>query len=225
MNKILLAGVALFGLASIGAAGPIGSVGVSPGGTFLEQSAEDNCSWGNKSAQCTGASFFNPTVVNLLTGLSQPVNPGDLLEIIVTGRLCYTSAICSAPPNIGGIFSSTSTLQDSSNSNRVTGHLNTAGQASMHTTMFFGSASNMQVDDFEIPGTLAGLTVTVPEGAHYLFLGTYDSFFADNSGEVSVSFVAFTTPEPGTYVLVMAGLGALVLVRRRAATKLIPRTN
>ena len=223
MKTLFLVGVALYAVAGTAAAGTItlGSFVVNPGATFLQQSAMDNCSYITASAQCTGSSFFDPTRINLL-GLSQAVNPGDTIQLTVSGLECYIGTTCSAPPNIAGIFSQTSAFDPTNtHPNRVTNAVATPGITNVVTSMYIvggPSVDNTLSQDFKISG-LNGLTVVVPSLAQYLFIGIYDSFYADNTGNVTITLSETTvsaSPEPATYVLVLAGLGALAVGRMRA---------
>jgi hypothetical protein len=221
VNKIFASGLALLGLAAVGLAGPIseGSVNVSPGGTFLDQSANDTCSYVTHSVQCTGAAFFAPTFVDL-TALNTPVNGGDTLFLFITGNICYLGANCGTP-NLGGIFSSTNTFLDSTHLNRVQNSISAGGSGYVTATYFSldgttnTAANNTNPNDFIIPGGTS-FSIVVPNGAKFLVLGVYDSFYADNSGNISVglSVIQSATPEPGTYLLIAGGLAALGFIRK-----------
>ncbi len=216
--KSILIGFVLLASASIGSAGAIGVFDIQAGATFLQQSANDNCSFVAASAQCHTAGFFTPAMVDLY---SFGVHAGDTLSITFAGgSMCYHAGVCLAP-SIGGIFSSTSNLLDSSNANRLPDAVS-AGLGSVQTSTWFALTSNAtpgvnntNPNDFSIP-LVGTLNVTVP--GQYLFLGILDSFYADNSGNLSIalSFTsnAVATPEPATYLLMLGGVVALAAGRK-----------
>jgi len=219
--KTILAGVVLIGLSGLAKASPtnLGTFNVSAGGTFLELSAQDNCIWGNKSQDCGTQTFFNPTIVNL-TALG--VNPGDTLVMTTGGTECYIGTTCQSAPNLGAVFSTSSMLMPWFDANRVVGAVQAVGPG-VPTTMYFGS-TNTQSYDFKIPGA-GGMSVIVPTNAQYLFLGVVDSFYADNSGDPTVTLAnagVAVVPEPATYGFALAGLAMLAAItsRTRSAQKI-----
>ena len=224
MKKLFWMGIAILGLAQLGTAGIIvdlGTFDVSAGATFLAQSSQDNCGFVTHSAQCTGASFFAPTVVDLST-LGSGVGAGDSLLMTVHGTECYLGSTCSSPPNIGALFSATSTWLPSS-SNPVPDGISAPGQNFVTTSMWFGG-DNTNTHDFKISGSTPPW-VDVPVGAKFLFIGIFDSFYADNTGNVSITLsidppgdsLLPAVPEPGTYLLALGGFAALGL--RKLASK------
>ena len=56
-------------------------------------------------------------------------------------------------------------------------------------------------------------TRIVPVGATQLQLGVNDDVFNDNGGSFLVSVT--NVPEPGTWLLILSGLGVLVLIGKR----------
>jgi hypothetical protein len=207
---------------AFGAAIDLGSTAVSAGASFLEQSPNDNCSF-MPSTQCTGASFFTPTFINV------SALQGDSLEIIGQGTICFFmgTTCVTGSPMVMGVFSTTNTLLSSSNLNRVTGAIQT-GLPNVTTSTFFGPGGTSDpadpinttiAQDFLIPTTLTGVTVTVPVNAQFLVVGIEDSFYSDNFGNVSVHLINLgavaAVPEPGTFGVALAALAGLVAARKK----------
>ena len=225
MKKLIILVSVLIAFASIGVAGTvtISNIPVSPGGTFLTQSANDNCAFNpHDPALCTGAGFFSPSVIDLL---AFGINNGDPLSITISGVVCYMMASCSisGPPVIGAIFSSTPIFLDAAQPNRVPNGVS-SGLPSLPTSMYFNLAgtvaganqNNTNPNDFVLA---FGSTTNVNAAGRYLFLGILDSFYADNSGTAFVNITATTqgaVPEPGTYVLMLAGMGLIAVRKLRA---------
>jgi hypothetical protein len=95
----------------------------------------------------------------------------------------------------------------------------TSGIPSVSTppTYVGGTATNI-TKDFEVPHSVNvnWLYVTVPTGATQLAVGVIDSIYIDNSDpdrDLGVN-IEVVVPEPGTWMLFGAGLGALLAVRR-----------
>jgi hypothetical protein len=80
---------------------------------------------------------------------------------------------------MGALFSSNATLLANSVQARVPGALASDAPAVVTGATFQGGLPTDIAQDFAVTGT--GVTVTVPVGATQLFVGTLDSFFADNS--------------------------------------------
>ncbi|GEM_PF-4730685 len=198
-------------------AGPIniGTFSVGPKSTFLEQTSQDNCSWAAAGPGCTAA-MFAPTILDLS---ALGVNPGDVLQLTVSGNICY-GIICFGPL-VDALFSTTNTLLSSNNPSRVPGALGppassgSPGLLTEASNMYFGGSNDIAGDFI-----LNGGSVVVPTGAQFLFLGIFDSFYADNSGNASVTIIdngdpVSANPEPGTWVLMASGIGVLTAARKR----------
>jgi len=224
------------GGAAFGGIISLGSQSVSVGATFLEQSSNDNCSV-MASAQCTGASFFAPTFINLV---ALGVNPGDTLQIIAGGSICYVGgSTCSyVSPIEVGVFDTNTTLLGPSNLNRLPGAV-ASELPNATTSAFYGPINTTISQDFRVPGG-TGVTVTVPN-AQYLVVGIKDSFFSDNMGNAWVQLYKIATdpiipppppvvppppvdpppppvvptPEPGTFGVALAGILAFAAGRKR----------
>jgi hypothetical protein len=237
-RTLLIASVAgLFGIGAFGTSVSLGTFAVSAAGTFLEQSSNDNCSFGTAFSGCTAASF-NPTFVDLAT---MGVNPGDTLEIIPMGTMCFLpgSPCGQGPANLGGVFDSNNTLLSSNVLNRLPGAIQTSlpNITSPLYDSYYGSINTAIPQDFSItdayysnpfcnlqnncPVSPIYFSVVVPVGAVYLVLGSLDSFYADNTGNISVQLIDLgssqppTVPEPTEYVMVLTGLGAVAMLRRK----------
>jgi hypothetical protein len=74
--------------------------------------------------------------------------------------------------------------------------------------------------------TGASLRFTAPAGATRLYLGVADAagwtgsagFYSDNQGSFSVDVTLAPVPEPTTWALMLAGLGAVSLLGKRRRT-------
>ncbi|MBZ5602027.1 MAG: hypothetical protein LAO79_06955 [Acidobacteriia bacterium] len=183
------------------------SFAVNAGGTYLELAAEDTCSWFAASGQCTGPAFFDPTVI--------AVTPGSTIQLFALGSINYGTM--TAAPLFGALFSTDGNLGASTSLNRVTGAV-AAGSPNPYvvtTTNSYFAGNNDISQDFQV-GTSV-VTVVVPNNANFLFVGVLDSFYADNSGNASITLNELATPEPATYALALAGLAALLFVRKLRA--------
>jgi PEP-CTERM motif-containing protein len=87
---------------------------------------------------------------------------------------------------------------------------------------FFGNVNTTVPNDFYIP-TGTGITVVVPAGVSFLAVGILDSYYADDSGNPTVTINETAppdppdppgVPEPATLGLFGIGAGALLALRR-----------
>ena len=223
MKTALLVGIALAIVAGSATAGSIGTFSFAANATFLEQSANDNCSWYAAPAGCTSA-IFQPLILDLT---ANNIAQGSLLSLTSsTGNICYYGSTCM-PPLIDVIFSTTSTLLGPTNANRVTGAISsnpvvTQGTlVTPNTQMYFGGQLNGVSGNFLLPLNGGTMTVVVPTGALFLFVGIADSFYADNIGTAAITLADSPNPmpEPGTFALMLGGLGAGAFYLRRRAKK------
>ena len=80
------------------------------------------------------------------------------------------------------------------------------------------SQSTTIAQDFQVlDSPYGGTTVVVPNSANFLIIGVLDSFYADNTGNLSVELTldpSSGVPEPGSYAMVLAGVAGLVALRR-----------
>jgi hypothetical protein len=199
-----------------------GIFAVNAQSTFLLQSSIDNCSAVSAAPGCTADNFL-PLVIDLST-LPTPYTPGlgETLNITGLGQYCpvWGPGCTESPPYLAGIFSSTNTVLDSSNLNRVTGAVASGlpNVTDPATNTYYGDQSTIIPDDFQILNASGdGTTVVVPTDANYLIIGVLDSFYADNGGDLSVQLILDPdsgVPEPASYAMVLAGLAGLAVFRR-----------
>lgn len=115
-----------------------------------------------------------------------------------------------------GVFSSSNTLLAPSQRSRVPGALLSDAAPFVTAPTFAGNEATDIPEDFafDVP---AGITVTVPVGAQYLFLAKHDQRYFDNSDpdhDYGVRIgLAPPVPEPQTWAMFAAGLA---LIGRRA---------
>lgn len=168
----------------------------------------------------------NPKIIDL-SALTFPVNGGDFLLLERIGAVVFATGGTDVGTETGCVFSSTNTLLDPSNINRVPGALD-AGIDFTSPVTSVGSLSTDITQDFRVDDAQGGLNrhfssvvVQVPVGAQYLFVGIVDNRYSDNSdpnGDYGLSITPI--PEPGA--LAILGLGvAPFLCRRSRRVKLV----
>ena len=163
-----------------------------------------------------------PLVIDLQTvGLT--ITTGDIFRITAEGDLCFHNGVSCQSPAFGAVFYS-SNLLDPNNLvlNRVINALSapsgTTAAPDAGNTTNGNFATNITQDFLIFQGS--GTTFTMPSTStyRYLFIGILDRYYGDNSDgrnvtndlQVRLSVV----PEPGTYGLLLSGLGALIAFRR-----------
>jgi hypothetical protein len=117
---------------------------------------------------------------------------GQVVRFRVEGQ--YTAPATS---RVAVVFSSTSELLPKQELNRVTGALQSDAPPFVTSNTFFEHQTTDIPQDFQ--ATTSNLDVTIPAGSQYMFLGNFDSFYADNTG--SVQLIVQTTTlacTPGT---------------------------
>jgi len=226
MRRLGLVVLALLAVCAVAFAGPLPSQQLlNPYETFLWTSPND-----------TGAQA--PDAISLL-GLG--VSAGEQITLTGFGNMCYMGGPsgCSGlmAAEIAGVFSTSSTFNGPGDSGLlIPGQiaLNGTETAATNVNPYYGtwgtgtSAPNYGLDDFAITntctsypsGSCTSVTITVPTGATWLFLGVIDSYYSDNNlpseGSIGVEIAAVpvTTPEPSASVLLLVGLGSLAASRR-----------
>jgi hypothetical protein len=148
------------------------------------------------------------TVLNaapiLLSSLG--ASPGDLLRIRALGEFAYNTS--GQTSNVMcAVFSSSATLLASSVQARVPGAID-AGVNWDSGATYRGSLPTDIPEDFLVSnnGTIGGVLVSVPAGAVYIFVGTPDSLYEDNT-DLDNDYAAELTRFPGCVADVDDGSG------------------
>ena len=174
-----------------------------------------------------------PVVVDLA---ASGLVAGDVINLSGDGSMCYVMYYGCPDSSawIAGAFDTNNQLLGPSNQNRLPGGIasSTYGQQNIDApwlNSFYGNVDTTIPSDFTIPYG-AGVTLTIPTGANFLFLGVMDSYYADNGGDVGVTLTLLVdppppgtppinpppsaAPEPGTWVLLLTGFVGLIALRR-----------
>ncbi|MFZ3342098.1 MAG: PEP-CTERM sorting domain-containing protein [Terriglobales bacterium] len=227
INRVLIFCAVTVALASVGLANTVVTLGtydVSANSSFFELSTNDSCSSPMAVKGCE-ASYYLPTII--------AVTPGETLQLIESGSACYiggTTAGCVNEP-LGAVFDTSNTdLLSSTTQNRLPNQV-ASGLPNIQDTSFnayYGNINTQIKDDFYVCGTvsmpdctsLTGTTVVVPAGAKYLYVAALDSFYADNSGDLTITVNEIlsdppSVPEPATATLMLVGLAGMVAYQRR----------
>jgi hypothetical protein len=159
-----------------------------------------------------------------LSGLG--LSPGQQITISVAGDLCYSGG-CQAelPAVLGLVFTTSNNVLGFQNVERLEvadgGNVPSGAVGALSPTTYYQGLSTDINGDFQM---IAGDTVTViiPDGAAWLAVGVWDSYFRDNydptpNVTVSVGTPDAVIPEPGTYMMAFAGLVGLWALRRKKA--------
>jgi hypothetical protein len=203
---LFVAAAAISGMASPASAD---FFSIAPNGTYLRADASDSVS--------------NPAIINL-SALTTPVHPGDTILIQRVGAIKFAINSTDSGTQMGAVFSSTNAFLSQTNLNRVPGAID-AGTDFTTPNTFSGNLPTDITQDFEVDDAVAGtnrtfssVTITVPTGANFLFVGVIDNLYSDNSDPNSDFGVTVTlVPEPAS--LALLGLGSLVMLRRSSRRK------
>jgi hypothetical protein len=139
-----------------------------------------------------------PTIVDLAAfGLA----PGDGLKLSYgVAPPGFSFYGCGGPfvgaedTSILGVFSSSSTLLPPSAHPRVPGALEAGTDVSTGPTFFCNELNDIPQDFRIFPPS--GFTIQIPAGATHLFLGVDDNYWADNCGNIKVTFERVVLNQP-----------------------------
>ncbi|MBS1263698.1 MAG: hypothetical protein MAG715_00887 [Methanonatronarchaeales archaeon] len=153
------------------------------------------------------------------------IEPGDVITVERIGT--WGTGSGEEGRGVIGVFSATDEVMGPEEVNRVPGAVDAGLEVETGLT-WFGERSTDIPEDFSVAdseGTRNRVTVTVPEGARYLFVAANDVLYEDNSGSFTIRVTvkksgeeATGTPGFGTPVsmaALMAAAAALARTRRR----------
>ena len=199
-TRLLLCAIVAAGLSNVALADQFS---IAANGTYLKASD----------------TVVNPAIIQL-SALTTPVHAGDTIVIQRLGAVKFNASdTLETGTEMSGVFSATNTLLSSGNLLRVPDAID-AGVDFTSPTLAGGVSTDI-TQDFHIDDAQAGLnrhfssvTIQVPQGANYLFVGIVDNVYSDNvdtNGDFGVSVTL--VPEPAS--LAILGLGVLPLLRSR----------
>jgi len=169
---------------------------VDPRSTFLRGDA-----WGSGDGR-----YDLPEPPLILDLSSLEFSPGD--NIVLTQHGDRTSRYGAGDvTNLNGVFSTSDVLLDHHQRYRVPGALE-AGVDFVTGAILDGNPSDI-AEDFRIDPSV---TMSIPNGAEYLFVGTVDSFYWDNR-DPDNDFAVSIVPEPPTIVLLLSVLLGMHFLR------------
>ncbi len=154
------------------------------------------------------------------------LSAGQQMTISVAGDLCY-SGDCEVelPAVLGLVFTTSNNVLGFENVDRLDvaddGNVPSGAVGAVSPTTFYqGLSTNIDGDFQMIDGE--SITVIIPDGATWLAIGLWDSYFRDNFDPtpnitVTVGTPDSLVPEPATYLMAFAGLAGLWTLRRRNA--------
>jgi hypothetical protein len=185
--------LALALLADVGRAKADTVISVDPGATYLLTSNDPNA-------------LDSPAISLSSLGIQD----GQKIFLQAIGDFCFSifnPAGCAAsevPSFLVGVFSSSNSLLGSTNLNRVAGAIQTSDGINVVTgnTLMGGLATDIP-QDFGIPHDPGSTTVTVPQGANYLFVSVSDSFYGDNGDRMGIFLCAYPAlpSRPASFLL------------------------
>ncbi len=145
--------------------------------------------------------------------------PGTWITITALGDFKVGGAYDDEYVSMGGLFSSSNVLLEPGAANRVPGAID-AGDDYITSPTWFGTQSTDIAADFAIglSDSQRSVTLPIPEGAGWLFVGLIESHYSDNSdpdGDLAVAINE--VPEPSSVALLALGWSALL--RRRGSRR------
>ncbi len=154
------------------------------------------------------------------------LSAGQQITISAAGDLCYFGG-CQAemPAVLGLVFTTSNSVLGFTNLNRLDvadgGNVPSGAVGAVSPTTFYNNLSTDIAGDFQL---IAGesITVIIPDGATWLAIGVWDSYFRDNFDPtpnitVTVGTPDTLIPEPASYMMAFAGLAGLWALRRKKA--------
>jgi hypothetical protein len=173
---------------------------VSPTGSFYRTSSE------------TPSAPLIISLADYLGATSLSIKPRGQLQVAGRSSPVHDAVFCA-------VFSSSNTLLGSSLQQRVPGAIatdaTTESPCATGNTFYGGVPTNI-AEDFFIP--FAGLDVTIPTGAQYLFVSVPDDYYSDNVSPNASQYgvmVTATVPEPSSLLLLTSALVAFAAARYR----------
>lgn len=165
----------------------------------------------------SGDSPVGPTIIFLGVGAT------GTLQLNPTGSYRVAGGGPTQTGKFSAVFSSSNVLLANNDLlNRVPGAIDIGSPLNLSAVngpSFYGNVPMDIGQDFFINDF--GLSVVIPAGASYLFVGVTDNYYADNSSPNPSTLGLYasientsTVPEPGTYAMMAVGMLGLVGVQR-----------
>lgn len=168
----------------------LGSFDIDPEATFLRLAPDDNAP---------------PAQAIRLADLG--LSAGDTLAIRRRGdRTSLRGETTERQRGFIAVFSGSDNLAPPDQKNRVADAIDAGIDVSTLPTVEPTSLSTDIAEDFEIPTFSRAQTVTVPQGARYLFIATNDQFYEGNRDLDNDFGVDLVTYRPGERAFIFAGL-------------------
>ncbi len=169
---------------------------------------------------------ITPLVIDLQTVGGLGLSTGSVINLFAEGDMCFSNGTSCMSPSFGGVFSSSALFESNHFTlNRVINALSAPSgttDAATGTTSVGSFNTNISQDFMIFQGS--GTQITLPNIStyRYLFVGILDSLYSDNTDggtlpvdlQLRLTAASSAIPEPGTYGLMLSGLGALLAFRR-----------